>query len=643
MAATLAESSGELEAGGTAAAQNEAVQTEPAQNEPAQSDAGSPSLTRGFLFADLRGYTRFVETQGATAAAELLVRYRAIVRGAVARYRGAEIKTEGDGFFVVFPAVSAAVQCGLAIIQGAREGPSAAPAAHGINAGVGIHAGETVDTPDGFVGSAVNIASRICAIAGPGQVLVSDTVRALTHGILPVSFTPLGRRALKGVKEPLMLYIATPADPVAAARAARRARALRVGRWVAFVAVVALVAAAAFWWQNRPAAALPPGQWTIGLDMPLSGKSESRGLPIRDAVKLAIHDIGSLGATTLALKEYDDAGSVPNGQDPQRGAANAVTMVADPRTLAMVGPAASTVAYEIISVTNRAGLLQCSPANTLPELTKPDAGALKVRSAFPDRINYVRLAPSDDIQGPALASFAFNDLNAHRALVVDDTDVGRDIADSFQAAYDKLGGTATRRALNPGGDPATVLDTLSQPNGPQVVFFGGLTDTGAAALRSAMDAAGHKAIPFLSWDGIYDGSGADEGTFIQRVGVTAGDSYTGHASFAPPNAAFAERYRAAYQHEPDEYSTAGYACTEVIIQALQGVASSGPSAETLREALRAYAVDPTHRYKTVLGTLGFDKNGDSTQQFVTFYRVDRSANGGAGDWVNIKQQDFGPG
>jgi 4-hydroxyphenylpyruvate dioxygenase-like putative hemolysin len=50
------------------------------------------------------------------------------------------------------------------------------------------------------------------------------------------------------------------------------------------------------------------------------------------------------------------------------------------------------------------------------------------------------------------------------------------------------------------------------------------------------------------------------------------------------------------------------------------IASSGPSAETLREAFRAYAVDPAHRYKTVLGTLGFDKNGDSTQQFVTFYR-----------------------
>lgn len=49
-----------------------------------------------------------------------------------------------------------------------------------------------------------------------------------------------------------------------------------------------------------------------------------------------------------------------------------------------------------------------------------------------------------------------------------------------------------------------------------------------------------------------------------------------------------------------------------------------------------------HRYETVLGTVGFDTNGDSLRQFVTFYRVDPSAGGGSGDWVVLKKQDFGP-
>ena len=72
------------------------------------------------------------------------------------------------------------------------------------------------------------------------------------------------------------------------------------------------------------------------------------------------------------------------------------------------------------------------------------------------------------------------------------------------------------------------------------------------------------------------------------------------------------------------------------------MAATGPSAAGLREAVRAYTVDPTHRYATVLGTVGFDANGDSLQQFVTFYRVDPSAANGKGDWVIAKQQDYGP-
>ena len=76
--------------------------------------------------------------------------------------------------------------------------------------------------------------------------------------------------------------------------------------------------------------------------------------------------------------------------------------------------------------------------------------------------------------------------------------------------------------------------------------------------------------------------------------------------------------------------------------ALRKVASRGTSATGLRDALRGEAVDPSHQYPTVLGTLGFDANGDSRQQFVTFYRVDPTADDRKGDWVIEKQQDYGP-
>ena len=221
---------------------SEARSADPAGEVPQSSEEPSRP-TRGFLFADLRDYTRFVEEHGAAEAADLLLRYRALVRDVVSRYRGSEIKTEGDSFYVVFLTVSSAVQCGLAIVAGAA---AVADGGSPIRVGVGVHAGETVETADGFVGSAVNIAARICAQARAGEVLVSDTVRTLTQGILPVTFESRGRRQLKGITEQIALYAAIPNDQAAASiRPVWRAPAdLACSGHQRTVAVVVLAAAA---------------------------------------------------------------------------------------------------------------------------------------------------------------------------------------------------------------------------------------------------------------------------------------------------------------------------------------------------------------------------------------------------------------
>ena len=170
----------------------------------------APSRTNGFLFADLRDYTRYVESHGDRAAAALLEAYRSLVRAAVADYGGAEIKTEGDSFYVVFPSASSAVQCGLAIIRSAAEGRQAGGAP--IQVGIGVHAGETVETAEGYVGSAVNVAARVCSQARPGELLVTDTVRALTRTFLSVRFVNRTTRRLKGIAEPMVLYRVEPLE-----------------------------------------------------------------------------------------------------------------------------------------------------------------------------------------------------------------------------------------------------------------------------------------------------------------------------------------------------------------------------------------------------------------------------------------------
>jgi len=165
------------------------------------------SAFRGFLFADLRGYTAYVERHGNVAAAELLARYRTLVRAEVVRNHGAEIKTEGDSFYVAFRSAHSAVECAVAIAA-AAEAATQEDRAHPIHVGIGVHAGETVETGEGYVGSAVNIAARVAAQAKAGDVLVTSTVRELVRGNVDVSFEPRGRRRLKGVEGEVGLFVA---------------------------------------------------------------------------------------------------------------------------------------------------------------------------------------------------------------------------------------------------------------------------------------------------------------------------------------------------------------------------------------------------------------------------------------------------
>ena len=359
-------------------------------------DESGGAITRGFLFADLRGYTDFVEQSGAAAAAALLTRYRALARDAIGRFGGAEIKTEGDSFYVVFDSVSSAVRCGLAITADARAAGHEHPD-QPIRVGVGIHAGETIEADGGYVGSPVNIAARICAQAGPGEVLVSETVRALTRTLLPVEFKSRGRRELKGIAEPIQLFAVEEASawlPTRRRRLSRRARAALA----AGAAVVVAAAAGIGWLALRPSTGLPSGPWTIGVHMPLSGPAAADGIAVRNAVRLAVdqaNEAGGVAGVQLASKAYDTGSD--DVEDPARGASAAAEMAGDPRTIAAVGPFTSPIAGETIPITNRAGLLECSPSNSDASLTKPEHGALELRAAHPKRINYVRLSPSVDV------------------------------------------------------------------------------------------------------------------------------------------------------------------------------------------------------------------------------------------------------
>jgi len=174
----------------------------------ARDGAGAATAYRGFLFSDVRGFTAFAERHGNAAAAAMVGRFLEIARRAIARHDGAELKTEGDNIHAVFPSASGAVLCGLEIVEGAAELNSRG-GEQKLNLGVGIHAGEAVETAEGYIGRAVNIAARLCAAARPGEVLVSSTVKGITQASITVGFVPQGRRRLKGIADPILVYAVT--------------------------------------------------------------------------------------------------------------------------------------------------------------------------------------------------------------------------------------------------------------------------------------------------------------------------------------------------------------------------------------------------------------------------------------------------
>jgi len=235
--------------------------------------------TKAFFFSDLRDYTAFVETHGDAEAAKLLTEYRTLVRREVARYQGAEIKTEGDSFYVVFDAASTALECAIAILKRGK-----ARADGRLRIGIGLHAGESVAFDDQFVGSAVNIASRLASTAGPGELIVSDTLRGLVRTTTATPMTDRGPLALKGVAEPIRAWTVrwdpdaavspAPATALPAPAASRRAFA---PVWAIAAAAAVVAIAATLLLAPRGTQPAPPADAATGPRLAIIAGLGSRG------------------------------------------------------------------------------------------------------------------------------------------------------------------------------------------------------------------------------------------------------------------------------------------------------------------------------------------------------------------------------
>ena len=171
-----------------------------------------PSGTVTFLFSDIEGSTSLLKQLGDEQYAELLRTHRRIVRETFGLYHGQEIDTQGDAFFYSFHRAREAVAAAVAVQREHNE--QSWPQGVTVRMRLGLHTGEPAIGEEGYTGLDVVRASRIAAVGRGGQVLLSDTTRAIVSGDLPdgVTIRSLGDQRLKDIDQPEPLHELNIAD-----------------------------------------------------------------------------------------------------------------------------------------------------------------------------------------------------------------------------------------------------------------------------------------------------------------------------------------------------------------------------------------------------------------------------------------------
>jgi branched-chain amino acid transport system substrate-binding protein len=300
-------------------------------------------------------------------------------------------------------------------------------------------------------------------------------------------------------------------------------------------------------------------------------------------------------------------------------------------------------------ITNQGPLAQISPANTNPCLTKDTeaSGCSGKNDLLPtlrptSKVNYFRVATTDDNQGPAVADYEYQQ-GPKKVYVIDDAETyGIGIANTFAAEWQKLGGTVLGHASEPGTTTSYVsLLTQIASTHPELIYFGGVDSTGGTLVRQQMkEVPGLQNLPYAGGDGIVTPAFAST---IQPLGggPVVGSAAVVDTTTSQSAATFRQQYAAAFPSDPlNVYSAAAYDSANILIQAVKTAIQNGtkpPTSSsdsaggtTFRTAVIA-AVQGIS-YDGVTGHQSFDPNGDTQSKVISLYKLGLNTSGKP-DWI----------
>lgn len=337
----------------------------------------------------------------------------------------------------------------------------------------------------------------------------------------------------------------------------------------------------------------------IGLVAPLTGDQAYIGVGVMEGARMAVEDANVrgpiFGAVKLRFEPLDDQ------HNPTQAVLVANKLIANPDVLGVVGHFNSSCTKAASAIYHEGRLVQVTPASTNPEIS---------RQGFD---TFFRVCPTDDVQAPAGALFAKNDLGVSRVIVIDDqTTYGRGLAGQFEKKFKELGGEVLRHdGITQGEKDFMPLLTKIKSVNPELVFFGGIYPEMALLLKQSRK-VGLKAV-WMGGDGIFEAAlaqlaGADvaEGTYCTMLGV---DPHS-----LPEAKDFVARYEARHG-EIGSFSAYGYDAASVLIEAVRRAGK--------KDRLAVLAeMKKIKDFPGILGPVNFDERGDAIGKSVGIFKME---------------------
>jgi branched-chain amino acid transport system substrate-binding protein len=364
--------------------------------------------------------------------------------------------------------------------------------------------------------------------------------------------------------------------------------------------------------------------------LPLQGSSTAQTDPMVNGMKLALKQAGNkAGKFTVNFQSLDDSTAAAGKWDPGQTAADARKAATDPKAVYYIGEFNSGASEVSIPILNQGGVPQVSPANTYVGLTTAIPGASvpgEPQKYYPTgKRTYLRIVPRDTIQAAADLE-AMKQAGCTKVAVANDKEAyGSGLAALLELEKNLYGVTILS---NTGVDPTAPnfrsYAATIKGQGADCFFFAGIVSNGAVQITKDVNAALPKAKIF-GGDGVCTGSytGAKQGGVPANIDpliqcTVATQKLTAY----PGGVAFLKSYKAAYgTSSPDPYAIYGYEVMKLGLDTIKGLGAQGSSKSAVLSALFA-----TKARSSVLGTYGFDKNGDTTLKAYGLYKVGTDGN-----------------